>query len=97
MWSNGTLLGQPASVRFTPVAFHWNYGDGNARNPRDEGRDVGALGIPEFGATPTSHVYATEGAYTIRLTIDFAPSTGSRAVRTTRSRASCRCRPTICT
>ena len=27
---DGTLLGQPATVRFTPVSYHWNYGDGTA-------------------------------------------------------------------
>lgn len=69
---NGTLLGQPASVRFTPVAFHWDYGDGNAATRSTKGATWAALGIPEFGATPTSHVYSTEGEYTIRLTIDFA-------------------------
>ncbi|MEO5919578.1 MAG: PKD domain-containing protein [Pseudolysinimonas sp.] len=69
---NGTLLGQPASVRFTPVAFHWNYGDGTAVTRSSKGATWQALGIPEFGPTPTSHVYVTEGTYTIRLTIDFA-------------------------
>ena len=69
---NGTLLGQPASVRFTPVAFHWDYGDGNAATRSTKGATWAALGIPEFGPTPTSHVYVTEGEYTIRLTIDFA-------------------------
>ncbi len=68
----GTLLGRPASVRFTPVAFHWNYGDGVAATRATKGATWQALGIPEFGATPTSHIYATEGKYTIRLTIDFA-------------------------
>jgi hypothetical protein len=69
---NGTLLGQQASVRFTPVAFHWSYGDGSAATRATKGATWAALGIPEFGATPTSHVYQTEGEYTIRLTIDFA-------------------------
>lgn len=69
---NGTLLGQPASVRFTPVAFHWDYGDGNAATRSTKGATWAALGIPEFGSTPTSHIYLTEGEYTIRLTIDFA-------------------------
>jgi hypothetical protein len=68
----GTLLGQPASVRFTPVAFHWTYGDGKAATRATKGATWAALGIPEFGRTPTSHVYEREGRYTIRLTIDFA-------------------------
>lgn len=69
---NGTLLGQPASVRFTPVSFHWTYGDGGAATRSTKGATWEAQGIPEFGPTPTSHIYATEGRYTIRLTIDFA-------------------------
>lgn len=68
----GTLLGQPASVRFTPVAFHWNYGDGHAATRSTKGATWEAHGIPEFGRTPTSHVYQKDGRYTIRLTIDFA-------------------------
>ena len=67
----GTLLGQPASVRFTPVAFHWTYGDGTSADLGTKGATWGALGVAEFDPTPTSHVYANEGSYTIRLTIDF--------------------------
>ncbi len=85
---NGTLLGQPASVRFTPVAFHWDYGDGNAATRSTKGATWEALGIPEFEPTPTSHVYATRGRVHDpahdRLR---APSTDSRAVRTIRSPA----------
>jgi len=68
----GTLLGQAASVRFTPVAFHWDYGDGQAATRPTNGATWAALGIPEFDPTPTSHVFLEEGEYTIRLTIDFA-------------------------
>lgn len=69
---NGTLLGQPASVRFTPVAFHWSYGDGEAATRGTKGATWLAQGIHEFDPTPTSHVYQAEGEYTIRLVIDFA-------------------------
>ena len=71
---DGTLLGQPASVRFTPVAFHWTYGDGTAANLAAKGATWQALGVGEFDPTPTSHIYANEGEYTIRLVIDFAPA-----------------------
>jgi hypothetical protein len=69
---NGTLLGQPASVRFTPIAFHWSYGDGQTANRSTKGATWQALGVAEFSPTSTSHVYDAEGTYTIRLTIDFA-------------------------
>jgi hypothetical protein len=67
----GTLLGGPAEVRFTPVAWHWSYGDGTTRRATTGGGTWAELGIPEFDATPTSHVYAAKGNYTITLTIDY--------------------------
>lgn len=69
---HGTLLGQPAAVRFTPVAFHWVYGDGQSATRTTKGGTWNALGVREFDRTPTSHVYANEGRYTIRLVVDFA-------------------------
>ena len=68
---NGTLLGQPATVRFTPVAWHWNYGDGSAAVRATKGATWASQGLHDFDRTPTSHVYAAEGEYVIRLTIDF--------------------------
>lgn len=67
----GTLLGQPATVRFTPIRWHWNYGDGTAAIRATTGATWAAQGLHEFDPTPTSHVYAAEGEYVIRLTIDF--------------------------
>ena len=67
----GTLLGQLATVRFTPVAYHWNYGDGQAVIRSTKGGTWDQLGLQDFDPTPTSHVYDTEGEYIIRLTIDF--------------------------
>jgi PKD repeat protein len=68
---NGTLLAQPATVRFTPVGWHWNYGDGSAVIRATKGATWAAQGLHDFDRTATSHVYETEGEYTIRLTIDF--------------------------
>jgi hypothetical protein len=67
----GTLLGQPATVRFTPVGYHWNYGDGGVAVRSTKGGTWAQLGFADFAQTPTSHVYASEGEYVIRLTIDF--------------------------
>ena len=69
---NGTLLGLPADVRFTPVAFHWTYGDGSASTKNTKGGTWRSLGIAEFDPTPTSHVYEVLGDYTITLDITFA-------------------------
>jgi hypothetical protein len=68
---NGTLLGQPATVRFTPVRWHWNYGDGSAVVRPTKGGTWASQGLHDFDPTPTSHVYRAEGEYVIRLTIDF--------------------------
>ena len=69
---NGTLLGRPADVRFTPVAYHWTYGDGAGATKPTKGGTWAALGIAEFDPTPTSHVYERLGDYTITLFITFA-------------------------
>lgn len=68
----GTLLGQPATVRFTPVAFRWDYGDGSVLTRTTGGATWAAMGIREFDPTPTSHAYAAEGSYTVRLTVSYA-------------------------
>ena len=67
----GTLLGQPASVRFTPIAWHWTYGDGTGATRSTPGATWAGQGIPEFDPTPTSHVYSAEGTYFIDLSITF--------------------------
>ena len=59
-------------MRFTPVAFHWSYGDGKSATRTTKGGTWHALGLHEFDKTPTSHVYLSEGRYTIRLTIAFS-------------------------
>ena len=68
---DGTLLGRPATVRFTPVAYHWNYGDGAVAVRSAKGATWASQGLRDFDPTPTSHVYADEGDYVIRLNIDF--------------------------
>jgi hypothetical protein len=68
---DGVLLGQPASVRFTPVAWHWTYGDGTAATRGTPGAPWAAQGIHEFDPTTTSHVYRAPGTYYIDLTIDY--------------------------
>jgi hypothetical protein len=67
----GTLLGQPATVRFTPVAWHWDYGDGSSVIRATKGATWAAQQLNDFDPTPTSHVYQAEGEYVIHLSIDF--------------------------
>jgi len=68
---NGTLLGRPADVRFTPTTYRWAYGDGTSATKSTPGGTWAALGIAEFEPTPTSHVYERVGDYTITLSIVF--------------------------
>lgn len=68
----GLLLGQQASVRFTPVRYRWSYGDGHGANLASKGGTWASQGLREFDRTPTSHVYARAGTYSIDLSIDFS-------------------------
>jgi hypothetical protein len=69
--ANGTLLGRPADVRFTPTSYLWAYGDGTSATRNTMGGTWAAQGIAEFEPTPTSHVYDELGDYTITLDIVF--------------------------
>lgn len=68
---SGTLLGRPAEVRFTPMSYRWNYGDGTTATTSSKGDTWAALGIAEFEPTSTSHVYEQVGDYRITLSIVF--------------------------
>ncbi|MCA1942184.1 MAG: hypothetical protein LDL15_01065 [Yonghaparkia sp.] len=68
---SGTLLGSPADVRFTPVGYRWRYGDSSAARLATPGATWQALGLREFDATPTSHVYRAPGTYVIELDVEF--------------------------
>lgn len=66
-----TLLGAPANVRFTPVEWYWDYGDGSTGTSESGGARWESLGIAEFDPTPTSHAYRSRGTYTLTVSIAF--------------------------
>jgi hypothetical protein len=68
----GTLLGYAVAVRFTATAWRWDYGDGSSTTSATPGASWAALGLKEFDATATSHVFATPGAFTITLSVGFS-------------------------
>ncbi|WP_250890392.1 hypothetical protein [Clavibacter michiganensis] len=70
----GTLLGRPAQVRFVPVSFAWDHGDGTTTTVQGPGASWRDLGQQEFTATPTSHVYGRMGDRRVSLTIAYSPS-----------------------
>ncbi len=66
----GTLLGRPATVRFTPVAWTWDYGDGHFQTLSTGGKPW--TQEARFRPTPTSHEYDEKADYTVTLMIDYA-------------------------
>jgi hypothetical protein len=67
----GQLAGWPVEVRFTPVRFHWTFGDGTRRTVTEAGKTWRELGLRQFDPTPTSHVYRRPGVYTARVVVDY--------------------------
>jgi len=69
---SGTLLGAPASVRFTPAGYRWIYGDGASRTTGTPGSSWAAAELPEFSTTATSHVYEEAGTYQASAEVSWA-------------------------
>jgi hypothetical protein len=67
----GSLLDVPIEVRFTPASYNWSWGDGTSSGTSVPGATWAALGLPEFSETPTSHVFASTGVYSITVTVAF--------------------------
>ncbi|MBF4632093.1 hypothetical protein ITJ42_12800 [Clavibacter michiganensis subsp. phaseoli] len=71
---DGQLLGRPAQVRFVPVSFAWDHGDGTSSTVAGPGASWRELGQRDFTATDTSHVYSSIGDRQVTLTISYSPS-----------------------
>ena len=59
----GTLFALPLSVRFTPVGYDFDYGDGDRATTASGGQTWDSLGQAPFTPTATSHVYQERGTY----------------------------------
>ncbi|GAA1510843.1 hypothetical protein BJ978_001589 [Agromyces terreus] len=66
---SGTLLGQPADVRFTPAGYRWQHSDGATVQTGHPGATWAALDQKEFTPTDTSHTYTEPGDYTVTLEV----------------------------
>jgi hypothetical protein len=71
---DGTLLGRPAQVRFVPVSFTWDHGDGTVTTTAGPGASWKQLGQQDFTSTDTSHAYPSIGDRRVALTIVYSPS-----------------------
>jgi hypothetical protein len=69
---DGALLGRPASVRFTPVGFGWDTGDGGRVESVTPGATWERLRVKELSDTATSHRYAERGYYDVQPTVTYA-------------------------
>lgn len=68
---SSTLLGRAAEVRYTPVGYGFDYGDGATATSGTGGDTWADLGLHEFSETATSHVYSVRGRYTVTATADY--------------------------
>lgn len=68
----GSLFGVPLTVRFTPIAYDYTYGDGTSATVTTPGRSWADLGQAQFTPTPTSHVYADRGIYDADVDVRYA-------------------------
>ena len=68
---SGDLFGRPVSVRFHPIGYDFDYGDGTTRSTTDGGSTWAALGQASFTATATSHAYRDRGTYTARVSVRY--------------------------
>ncbi len=68
----GTLLDWDVTVRFTPIAYEFDYGDGTTEIRATGGATWAQLGQAQLTPTPTSHVYRERGAYSVSVTVRYA-------------------------
>jgi len=68
----GRIFDVPVTVRFTPVSYAFDYGDGSTRETTSPGTSWDDLDVPQFTATDTSHSYGAAGEYEASVTIRYA-------------------------
>lgn len=70
----GTVLDWDVTVRFTPVAFEFDHGDGTVAVHTTGGATWEQLGQPQLTPTATSHVYRARGTYSVAVTVRYEAS-----------------------
>lgn len=69
---DGTLLGHAVTVRFTPTAYRWDWGDGSQNVFSTPGATWENLGVPRFSETDTTHTYSDRGTVEVSLAVDYS-------------------------
>lgn len=67
----GELFGLPVTVRFTPAAYDFSFGDGTIATTTTGGQSWDALDQAQFTPTPTSHTYAERGTYPASVNVRY--------------------------
>ncbi|MCW3494592.1 hypothetical protein [Microbacterium sp. SSM24] len=70
----GTVLDWEVTVRFTPVSFEFDHGDGTSAVYTTGGATWEQLGQPQLTPTATSHVFRDRGTYSVAVTVRYAAS-----------------------
>ena len=70
----GTVLGWDVTVRFVPVAYVFDNGDGTTTRASTGGASWASLGQGQFTPTSTSHVYRARGTHEVSVTVEYAAS-----------------------
>ncbi|MGO2748090.1 hypothetical protein [Microbacterium sp.] len=65
------LFGFPISVRFTPSAYDFTYGDGDSATTSTGGSTWAALGQAQFTPTDTGHTYRERGTYFAQVDVRY--------------------------
>ncbi|WES65617.1 hypothetical protein P0L94_05990 [Microbacter sp. GSS18] len=68
----GTLFDWDVTVRFTPAGYVFDHGDGSEVRTASGGATWDSLGLPQFTATSTSHIYRERGAYAVHVDVQYA-------------------------
>lgn len=64
-----SLFGAAAEVRFTPVSWRWDHGDGSTAVYEVPGATWSRSGLVEFSTTATSHVFRVDGMRRVSLSV----------------------------
>lgn len=70
----GEVLGFPVTVRFVPVGYTFDFGDGERTSTTSGGRTWAALGQAEFTPTATSHVFRERSTARVTVTPSYRAS-----------------------